>query len=560
MRRKPLAQVSRKKRELPGIPKSHYAVFRELLIELLEQDGSYKAHYLRDQFESKLSDAPGGASDDVRRQRAIAKWLATEERNRDTNIRIMLADDEDFLFLDSQGFPVSARDVIDWCRDELARFFKGSNSDDLRGSFSGGASTSLRRGVGQIPRKYQIGKDITSSAVRHYIPLSDSLIGMPRDLTLVKGNVLFTVPKTSEIDRCACKEPDLNMYCQKAVGNEIRRRLKKHGIDLNDQSVNQEWSQLGSLTGEYATVDLSSASDSVTKQIVIEMLPFEWSSLLLDLRSPITLIDGVEHVNEMISSMGNAYTFELESLLFWVMARCCAYFTRTPGRISVYGDDIICPTGLKDSMGAVLEFFGFKQNPTKSFWDGGFRESCGTHWFDGREVTPFYVKETPKTVSDWCLLLNHLRTWSYDDGIAMCDPRYYDLWVLFSELVPRPLQGGNDTASRANLAVPGLRRLASIRRKKRTVADVEEEFQLGAYMQWLDTASCRPREQTPQSVSTFCREDAELLRITPPPVDVHLVTNTFAVEATDMLGRPINDYWNVGIPTFPQEVGVGVGA
>lgn len=537
MRRKPLAQINRKQRELPRIPMTHYAVFMDLLREILEADGSFKANYLLAEIESKLSDAPNGASDSVRRERAIAKWLATEERNRDTNIRIMLADEEDFLFLNDRGFPVSARDVIDWCREELSGLLGETIPDDLRGSFSGGASTSLKRGVGQIPRKYQTGKDITIDAVMHYIPLSTSVVGMPRDLNPVEGNVLFTVPKTSEIDRCACKEPDLNMYCQKAVGDELRRRLKRVGIDLNDQTVNQRRSRLGSLTGELATVDLSSASDSVTKQIVIEMLPFEWSSLLLDLRSPITMIDGVSHVNEMISSMGNAFTFELESLLFWVMARCCAYYTRTSGRITVYGDDIICPVGIEVALGATLEFFGFKQNLKKSFWSGPFRESCGKHWYSGREVTPFYVKETPKTVSDWCLLLNHLRMWSYDSELRMCDPRYYDLWALFSELVPKPLKGGNDTTSRVNLAVPGMKRLASIRNKTRTVGKVADEFQYGAYLWWLDATKERVGE-----------------------IRERFVTNTFEVDGPDMIGRPIKDYWNVGIPTYPQECGVGVGA
>lgn len=535
MKRKLLAHDRFGKRKLPTIPYSHYAFFMQELRSLLTSDGSPKALYLASEVESKLSDAPSGVSERVRQERAIAKWLATEARNRDTNQRIMFASEEDFLFLTNTGFPVSARDVIDWCRNELSHLLGEEIPDDLRGSFSGGASTSLKRGVGQIPRKYQIGKDITIDAVMHYIPLSQSAVGMPRDLELVDGNVLFTVPKTSEIDRCACKEPDLNMYCQKAVGDFIRRRLKTVGIDLNDQSVNQEWSRLGSLLGEYATVDLSSASDSVTKQIVIEMLPFEWSSLLLDLRSPRTNVMGEWHVNEMISSMGNAFTFELESLLFWVMARCCAYYTRTSGRITVYGDDIICPVGLRDSMGATLEFFGFIQNPKKSFWDGDFRESCGKHWLKGEDITPFYVKSTPKTVSDWCLLLNHLRTWSYDSVLQVCDPRYYDLWALFSDIIPRPLHGGKDLTSRSNLAVPYVKRLASIRRKKLDSKSVAMEFQQGAYLWWLDATQDRTR-----------------------PIIESFTTNVFTTEGVDQLGRPIKDCWNVGIPQFPQEYGVGV--
>lgn len=531
MKRKLL--MKRGQRKLPRVPRSHYDFFMQELRTLLTEDGSFKATYLAAQIESKLSDAPGGASDEVRRERAIAKWLATEERNRETNIRLMFADEEDFLFLNDTGFPVSARDVITWCQKEISRLLGRDNPAEWRGSFSGGASTSLNRGVGQIPRKYQAGKDITPSAIQHYIHLSQSAMGMPRDLNLVDGNVMFTVPKTSEIDRCACKEPDLNMYCQKAVGDFIRRRLKRVGIDLNDQTVNQELARVGSLSGELATIDLSSASDSVTTQLVIELLPFEWSSLLLDLRSPITYIDGVAHVNEMISSMGNAFTFELESLVFWALVRACAYFTRTSGRISVYGDDIICPSGLKDAVEATLEFFGFKLNQSKSFWEGDFRESCGKHWFAGLEVTPFYVKKTPSTVSDWCLLLNSLRKWAYDTSAHMCDPRYYALWELFSEIVPRPLHGGRDITSRSDLVVPNTKCLARIQRVKRPDLATRDEFQYGAYLWWLDATQVRSAA-----------------------ISEPFTTNTFEVEGVEVYGRPRNHYWNVGVPTFPKEHGI----
>jgi hypothetical protein len=519
----------RRQKTLPLLPPSLYESFRELLLEQLAKDSNFKAEYLAKEFESKLTGRETGSTDQVRRERAIEKWLATEERNRQTNQRLYLQDEEELLFLDPQGMPVFGPEFLRWCRSAISSLIGEEIPwDRLSGSFSGGASTSVRRGVGTISKKYQRGKDITANAVWHFLRLTNTVQPMPRDFELVEGNVMFTVPKTSEIDRCACKEPDLNMYCQKAVGDYFRRRLKTVGIDLNDQSINQRLAREGSELNNLATVDLSSASDSVTKQLVIALLPDEWSGLLMDLRSPVTVIDGSPHENEMISSMGNAFTFELESLIFWALARGCAYFTRTRGRISVYGDDIICPVGLQVSLEAALTYCGFTLNSKKSFWDGQFRESCGKHWFSGREVTPFYVKHIPVTISDWCLLLNSLRRWSVVSH-EICDPDYWPIWSLFAEYVPKPLWGAKDTARRDALCAPNIRCLARVMRKQRHDRDAESKLQLGSYLMWLDTTKDRLQENP-----TF--------------------SPGFVFDGPEAIGRPIREF-RLGTPSFPEEIG-----
>lgn len=525
------------------VPPALYHNFRQLLREQLATDKSFKAAYLAEQFESKLLDTSlTGVTSEQRHDRAIVKWLNREKLNRETNQRVMFADDTDFLFLDGRGFPVFADEFIAWCRSACQDLL-GSEVpwNELRGSFSGGASTSVKRECGTIPRKYQEGRDITSSAIYHYLRLTQSVQSMPRDLNEVMGNVMFTVPKTSEIDRVACKEPDLNMYCQKAVGDIIRRKLKTKGIDLNDQAVNQSLAFQGSVDGTLATVDLSSASDSVTISIVTAFLPFEWSSLLMELRSPFTRVpayvdaDGQSvdthwHMNEMISSMGNAFTFELESLIFWIIARACAYFTRTQGRISVYGDDIICPKGLEVSLESALDFFGFTLNRSKSYWDGEFRESCGKHYYSGFDVTPFYVKQLPSKLSDWCLLLNHLRKWA--DMLGVCDPRYHALWQLFAtEIIPRPLWGAEDLSRRDALVAPGIRNVARILLKQEENVSQRSRLQVGAYLQWLDTTADRAK-----------------------PSEV--VTNIFTdpKRIVEILTRLRKGECKLGVPSFPEEI------
>lgn len=472
-------------------PRENYLAFRDLFIEKLEKDDSFKAKYLMAEFESKLLDPQFADPPEARRAAAIKKWLTREVLNRDTNVRLMVCDETDHLFLNDRGFSVSIEDILAvasrFIRETIGELVPWS---ELRGSFSGGASTSLKRGLGTIARKYQEGADITEAAITPFLRLIALDVWVPKRFNAVEGNVMFTVPKTSVIDRVAAKEPEFNMYAQKAVGDFFRRRLKRVGIDLNDQTVNQRLAREGAAEKSLATIDLSSASDSITTQLVLRLLPEEWFDLLNSLRSHKTRIDGDWHINEMFSSMGNGFTFELESLIFWALVRACSYFTQIKGRISVYGDDIICPVGLRESVLATFDFCGFTVNTKKSFFEGDFRESCGKHWFNKVDVTPFYVKEVPVNVSDWILLLNSLRRWSeVVPGIS--DPDYFELWQLGASLVPAPLWGGWDLSSRFTLCAPGRYPIARLTRKQTRKTSEEKRLSYGAYLHWLDTSKVR---------------------------------------------------------------------
>lgn len=489
-------------------PRERYTEFRTRLLAGLTKDDTFKAYYLAENFESKLLDPEYSDTPEQRKQAAIKKWLTCEDRNRETNVRLMHHNEEDFLFLSGQ-FPIYITDVLSVARRFVSETIGSSVPySALKGSFSGGASTSVRRGLGTIARKFLRGTDITEDAIRHFLPLTISEVWAPRDFTIARGNVMFTVPKSTIIDRCAAKEPEYNMYLQKAAGDFIRGRLRRKGIDLNDQTVNQRLARVGSEDGSLATIDLSSASDSITTQLVLLLLPDDWYFFLDDIRSKETCIDGEWHTNEMFSSMGNGFTFELESLIFWALTRACAYLSRMPGRISVYGDDIICPSGLKDAVLATFDFCGFTINPRKSFFEGDFRESCGSHWYRSTDVTPFYVKKVPVDVSDWCHLLNSFRRWCYVSG-GICDPTYYTLWKDFADLVPEPVKGHWDLTLRSNLASPGRKPIARLMPKQQRSRQLELEYSAGAYLHWLSVSEFRTEDSVTET--SIFTEDGQLL-------------------------------------------------
>lgn len=225
-----------------------------------------------------------------------------------------------------------------------------------------------------------------------------------------RGNRFATVAKTALTDRGICIEPGANVFLQLAVGSVIRKRLKYYAkIDLDEgQSYHRARARDGSLSGDVATIDLSSASDTVAKKLVKLLLPAEWFTLLDDLRSHKTLVDGKWVHLEKFSSMGNGFTFELETLIFWAIAQVSADHCFDSTRVSVYGDDIIVGRESYDTVISALRFFGFVPNPRKSYNSGAFRESCGGDYFLGQWVRPHYLKELPACPADWISLANGL--------------------------------------------------------------------------------------------------------------------------------------------------------
>jgi hypothetical protein len=245
--------------------------------------------------------------------------------------------------------------------------------------------------------------------------------GTPDDLVdVVPGNTVITVPKNYKTDRTIAKEPCMNIYIQKGIGGVIRRRLKSVGIDLDDQGPNQRAALKGSLDGSLATVDLSMASDTVALELIRFLLPNDWLSALEQCRSPVGVLPSGEILTyQKFSSMGNGYTFELETLVFWAIAQqvCCWWLDERDPSVLVYGDDIVirsdkCPELLRRVWQA-----GFIPNADKTFYEGPYRESCGKHYFLGADITPFYVRKPVQHLDRLFLVHNNVYRWGERTGL-----------------------------------------------------------------------------------------------------------------------------------------------
>jgi hypothetical protein len=258
------------------------------------------------------------------------------------------------------------------------------------------------------------------------------------DLVPVPGNRVTFVPKTAVTDRPIAIEPLLNIYAQLGIGAMVRRRLKRVGIDLDDQTPNQEGARLGSIDGYLCTLDLSSASDTVAKEVVRSILPDEWHFAMDLCRSKVGTLDGETFQYQKFSSMGNGYTFELESLIFWALSHAACEITGADSsRVLVYGDDIVVPSDAYTTLVQILEFFGFALNQAKSFNSGVFRESCGKDYYDGIEVRPFFQKEIPSEASSLFKLANGLRLVAWRNSSLMdCDSRLHTSWSRVVRALP----------------------------------------------------------------------------------------------------------------------------
>jgi len=259
---------------------------------------------------------------------------------------------------------------------------------------------------------------------------------LPYDLVIVPGNKFTTVPKTAKTDRPICIEPHLNMVMQKLYGGVIRNRLKRFGIDLSTQHlVNVKLAKRASIDGSLATIDLSNASDSISTELVRNLLPDDWFVMLNSLRSVRTDYDGEAggHTywdNFKFSSMGNGFTFELESLIFWALAvSTCRELDIPTNDISIYGDDIIAPTNCYDSLAEVLNFCGFELNPNKSFNRGLFRESCGSDYWYGCNIRPYFIKSEVTHVAQLISIANGIRHYASRRCSGLfCDSRFLPSW------------------------------------------------------------------------------------------------------------------------------------
>lgn len=390
-----------------------------------------------------------------RKKRAYDKFVVAEQQCAQTNARFRAMRSG---VSDPTVEPVlhlAQRKISSWLGDYISAEFWASSC-----RFGPGADN-LNKGnsVGPYHKLSRISAtadfaDSAQALVRDHPAWAKAVVGRTEGeiptyipVDIAQGNTVTFVPKTALVDRSIAIEPQMNIFGQLGLGTYLKTILKRNGLNLQEQGPNQVLAQKGSVDGTVATIDLASASDTLAREVVRELVPEKWFFALDLCRSKTGLYRDGEGVTsfryEKFSSMGNGFTFELESMIFYALTlSVCDHLGLPSDLVRAYGDDITAPSGAVELLGKVLAFCGFTFNEKKSFTSSiRFRESCGADFFNGVNIRPYFVQELPTNALCLIRMANGIRRVAArrNNGYG-CDERLRAAWIHVVHRIPRSLR------------------------------------------------------------------------------------------------------------------------
>lgn len=231
------------------------------------------------------------------------------------------------------------------------------------------------------------------------------------------------VPKDFKGPRLISAEPASQQFLQQGQMRRMMRYMENHSlisrsITLRDQEPSRVMAQKA-VSSNWATVDLSNASDTVSATLVwylLSELP-KLRRLLFCTRSQYAEYKGVRERIIAFAPMGSGNCFPVESLVFWALAMASIRLHRSEycspkkdryldwysvaREVRVFGDDLIVPndSSLPALLGALRDV-GCEPNMGKTCFDTPFREACGSEWFAGLDVTVIRNKKFQYAILD----------------------------------------------------------------------------------------------------------------------------------------------------------------
>lgn len=201
---------------------------------------------------------------------------------------------------------------------------------------------------------------------------------------------LTNVPKSFKALRSIMPNTTLGSFYSAGLGDFITDRLAKSGINIRRlQEKHQDLARAFSISRSHVTADLSSASDTITFALLSRIIPRDWMRALNFGRIRQFLINDRRYYLHSFMTMGIGFTFPLETLVFYSLLESLRRLTKTPGFVSVYGDDLIYHRSMHPYVLSLFKELRFVLNEDKTFVESNFRESCGGDYYHGTDVRPF---------------------------------------------------------------------------------------------------------------------------------------------------------------------------
>lgn len=263
------------------------------------------------------------------------------------------------------------------------------------------------------------------------------------EYTAVPSNLFLTVEKSYKERRGICISRHGNIPAQLALGYYMKEKLKPfinidYQADYHKKLVRSQWSSI-------ATIDLRKASQMIARRLPGEVFPPDWYEVMDTLRERSTVLpDGTVNYNEHFSAMGNGFTFEMETMLFYVAAKAAMQNAGVSWKVlTVFGDDIIVDKQHARIVIDALIDLGFEINESKTFIDGPFKESCGTDTLYGHNVRPEFIRHNKGISSNevFYKLSNSILRMAANSGHGLCfDASFYRAWKRALRTIPKHLQ------------------------------------------------------------------------------------------------------------------------
>lgn len=319
-------------------------------------------------------------------------------------------------------------DEVEGVRRVLSALKPPTSWSDLSGRFGPGSTA---EGLNQTERwSWKGNLPINVPLTMYDLRLMDHLFGKdansPAPCFLKYGiTKVGEVPKSIKTNRFVSSEPAGFMFAQLGLMDYMYEELHKrfpHNVSLDDAEKHNrlllqrlpkdEYEIVSSSTHTrrfkvrcaipFATIDLSDASDHVSRRLVSQLLP-DWKQYLFSVRSTFARFPDGEIVPlRTFAPMGSGVCFPV---LTAVCLGICKYVCGDLP-FSVYGDDIIVPCTCYPYVVELLTKSGLVVNTAKSCSTGMYRESCGREVFNlpspvmddtfyPMDITPLFIREAP---------------------------------------------------------------------------------------------------------------------------------------------------------------------
>lgn len=332
-----------------------------------------------------------------------------------------------------------SRFVVDevkyWVRRILRKWVYPQYEED--GRFSSGSTAEHCRALGEkllcwTAPSYWAGWDCTvksqaGRALYAIAPYPGDHQHMTADDYVVEP---IAVPKSNKTHRIIVPQQAYRGFYLQAIAESLNRAIERGGYGdcyrSETQEPNRHYAFLGSIDGSYSTIDMSSASDSISCSVMRAVMPQPILAEMDHWREKYFRRAGKLLPIQMWATSGSPICFPCETILFLAVSLAgtawCERFSHAKAgsflRPAVYGDDMVVDSRAFATVCEFLECLGMTVNAEKSFSTGhDYRESCGVEFYSGldsttryypRHVFSFERADLAETIASLCALQHKL--------------------------------------------------------------------------------------------------------------------------------------------------------